>query len=120
MTTKNGFFVIEKLIYHKRYNQDNQDKKEELNDWYSKIETALTVVSREYREETAKEWYSFSLKKDGFKGSDWELEDNNVLVWDKNKNTVIRVNLENKSSEVVVLIYLQVKIFAIRLLKSGS
>ncbi len=74
---------------------------EELEGWLLKIEQSLGEVQREYEIEEAAEWFDFSLVKDGFKGSDWELEETSLLVWDEEKKTVVEVSLETKASKVV-------------------
>ncbi len=84
------------------YSQENENESQELKDWLSKIETSLALVSREYRQETATEWFDFSLAKEGFRGSDWESEENKVLVWDEQGKTVVEIDLESKSSKVVI------------------
>ncbi|MDZ7586243.1 MAG: hypothetical protein U0946_00690 [Patescibacteria group bacterium] len=74
----------------------------ELKEWLGKIETDLGGVQREYKVESGTEWFDFNLVKDGFKGSDWEIEDDKVWVWDATIKTVVEVNLETKASRIVI------------------
>jgi len=80
----------------------DKDLPDELADYLSKIEEALGRVQREYVVEQANEWFDFSLVKEGFKGNDWEIEENLVWVWDKAQKTVVEVDLETKAARVVI------------------
>lgn len=73
----------------------------ELKEWLNKIETDLAGAQREYKVDSGTEWFDFSLVKDGFKGSDWEAENNKIWVWDETTKTVVEVNLESKASRIV-------------------
>jgi len=73
----------------------------ELKEWLGKIETDLAGAQREYKVDAGTEWFDFNLVKDGFKGSDWEAEDNKVWVWDETTKTVVEVDLETKASRIV-------------------
>ena len=75
---------------------------EELKELAARIEEALGQAQREYELESADEWFDFGLVKEGFKGSDWEAEENEVMVWDEEAKTVLLINLETKASRVVV------------------
>jgi|GEM_PF-1927434 hypothetical protein len=83
--------------------RDKQDGaiSKELEEWLNKIDQSLGEASREYEVEEATEWFDFSLAKDNFKGTDWELEETSLLVWDEEKEIVVEVNLETKASKVV-------------------
>lgn len=74
----------------------------ELKNYEAKIGEALGGVQREYHLESATEWYDFGLVKEGFKGSDWEVEDKQVLVWDEKGQSLVSVNLETKAGQVVI------------------
>lgn len=74
----------------------------ELKEWLNKIETDLAGAQREYKVDSGTEWFDFNLTKDGFKGSDWEAEENKVWVWDETTKTVVEVDLETKASRIVV------------------
>ncbi|MBU1085213.1 MAG: hypothetical protein ABIJ43_01995 [Candidatus Beckwithbacteria bacterium] len=75
---------------------------EDLLSLVSKIEEALGDVSREYELESASEWFDFNLVKEGFKASDFEAEDDKLLVWDKDSKAVVEINLASKASKIVV------------------
>ena len=75
---------------------------EEMVELMTKVEEALGSVSREYEVESASEWFDFSLVKDGFKASDFEVEDSKLLVWDKDSKAVIELDLSSKASRIVV------------------
>ncbi len=74
----------------------------ELKDYQLKIEETLGSVQREYQLESAQEWYDFGLVKEGFKGSDWESEENEALVWDAVSRSLVSLNLETKAAKVVL------------------
>lgn len=74
----------------------------ELKDYKQKIEETLGSVQREYQLESAQEWYDFGLVKEGFKGSDWESEANEALVWDAVSRSLVSLNLETKAAKVVL------------------
>lgn len=74
----------------------------ELKEWLDKIEIDLAGAQREYKVDSGAEWFDFNLVKDGFKGSDWEAEENKVWVWDEITKTVVEVDLETKASRVVI------------------
>ena len=81
-----------------------QSKKEltgELKDLSGKIETDLAGAQREYKIDSGTEWFDFNLVKDGFKGSDWEAEENKVWVWDETTKAVVEVDWETKASRIV-------------------
>ncbi|MEA3355316.1 MAG: hypothetical protein U9Q63_02430, partial [Patescibacteria group bacterium] len=82
--------------------ESKEDLNKDLLSLVSKIEEALGNVSREYKLESAIEWFDFSLVKKGFKASDVEAEDDKLLVWDKDSKTAIEFNLSNKSSGIVI------------------
>ena len=85
------------------YKIESEEKlSDELEELVVKIEEVLGQVQKEYELESATEWFDFSLVKDGFKASDWELEDEEVLVWDKDSKIVVLLNLETKASRVVI------------------
>ncbi len=84
------------------YKLENEKANGELDDILAKIEEALGEVQREYEVEEASAWFDFSLVKDGFKGSDWELEENSLMAWDEDKRIVVELNLETKASKIVV------------------
>jgi len=87
----------------KLYESESEEKlSKELEELRVKIEEVLGQVQREYKLESATEWFDFSLVKDGFKASDWELEEDEVIVWDEETKTVVLINLETKASRVVV------------------
>jgi len=74
----------------------------EMEEWLGKINEALSQAQREYEVEAADEWFDFGLVKEGFKGSDWELEEMEVMVWDEASKTVVVIDLESKASRIVV------------------
>lgn len=74
----------------------------ELKDYRQKLEETLGSVQREYQLESAQEWYDFGLVKEGFKGSDWESEGNEALVWDTVSRSLVSLNLETKAAKVVL------------------
>ena len=84
------------------YKAVNAKANGELDGLMIKIEEALGGVQREYEVEEATEWFDFSLVKDGFKASDWELEESSVMAWDKETKTVVELNLETKASSIIV------------------
>jgi len=75
---------------------------EEMEEWLGKITEALSQAQREYEVEAADEWFDFGLVKEGFKGSDWELEEKEVMVWDEASKAVVVIDLESKASRIVV------------------
>ena len=81
--------------------ESKKDLPKELQELADKIEAALGGVQREYHLDSATEWYDFGLVKEGFKGSDWEAEDKQVLVWDEKNKDLVSVNLETKAGEAV-------------------
>ncbi|MFH0942673.1 MAG: hypothetical protein V1810_00720 [Candidatus Beckwithbacteria bacterium] len=83
-------------------NSNKGELPKELAEWLNKIETDLGVVQREYVVESATEWFDFDMVKDGFRGSDWEVDENKVMVWDEMTKTVVEVDLTNKSSRIVL------------------
>jgi len=84
------------------YREGEGELSKELEDWLAKIEGGLNQVQREYELESADEWFDFDLVKEGFRGSDWEVEENELLVWDEEKKTVVLIDLESKASRIVV------------------
>lgn len=64
------------------------------------VESLLEQAQREYQSQ-AEEWFDFSLSLDGFKGSDWEAEENNLWAWDEQKKAVVEVNLVTKASKII-------------------
>lgn len=86
----------------KSYREEEGELSKELEDWLAKIEGGLNQVQREYELESADEWFDFDLVKEGFRGSDWEVEENELLVWDEEKKTVVLIDLESKASRIVV------------------
>ena len=48
------------------------------------------------------EWFAFSITEDGFIGSDWEADENQVVAWDGAKQSLLSLNLETKSSDVLI------------------
>jgi hypothetical protein len=86
----------------KTYKAEQEDElSEEMKDWERKIETALGRVEREYEVESADEWFDFGLVKEGFKSSDWEEEEEEVMVWDEEGKTVLLIDLDSKASRIV-------------------
>lgn len=84
------------------YKLENTKANGELDDYLKKIQEALGEVQREYEVEEASAWYDFSLVKEGFKGSDWDLEETSLMVWDAETKTVVELDLETKASKIVV------------------
>ena len=84
------------------FKMENEKANGELDDYLVKIEEALSGVQREYEVEEATEWFDFSLTKDGFKASDWEIEELSVLAWDTVTKTAVELNLETKASSIIV------------------
>lgn len=82
--------------------ESKNNRSEELEELAVKIEEALGRVSREYEVESASEWFDFSLVKEDFKGSDFEAEENKLLVWDQDLKTAIEIDLVSKSSRIVI------------------
>jgi len=73
----------------------------ELQELSKKIDEVLNNVQKEYKEESATEWFDFNLVKEGFRGSDWNQEENIVWVWDKDSSSVVEINLQTKASKVI-------------------
>jgi len=82
--------------------EQEREMSKEMEEWLGKINEALSQAQREYKVETADEWFDFGLVKEGFKGSDWELEEEEVMVWDEATKTVVVIDLESKASRIVV------------------
>ena len=90
----------ERLESYKAEQEEKVGK--EMEEWLEKIKKALSQAQREYEVEAADEWFDFGLVKEGFKGSDWELEEKEVMVWDEASKTVVVIDLESKASRIVV------------------
>ena len=90
----------ERLESYKAEQEEKVGK--EMEEWLEKIKKALSQAQREYEVEAADEWFDFGLVKEGFKGSDWELEEKEVMVWDEVSKTVVVIDLESKASRIVV------------------
>jgi hypothetical protein len=73
---------------------------DELKNLKDRLTEALNQVEREYRSETADEWYDFDLVKDGFRGQMWDLTGKDVLVYDPAATAVV-LNLESKAASIV-------------------
>lgn len=72
----------------------------ELDELERGIEEVLALVQREYQVEEAKEWFDFDLVKQGFRGSDWDVEGSQALVGGV-PAAVVKLNLETKAAELV-------------------
>ena len=84
------------------YRVENEaEEVEELDEWQRRIEELLSQVQREYEVETASEWFNFSLVKEGFKGIDWDGEEEEMVVWGEGGGGVVKVNLRTKAAEMV-------------------
>ena len=84
--------------YQQKSKKELTGEMKELSD---KINAALGGARREYRFDSATEWFNFDLTKDGFRGSDWAIEGDKLWVLDSNNQTMIELNLNNRSSRVV-------------------
>lgn len=82
------------------YKEKERKPGREILDLEARVNQALEQVQREYAV-TAAEWYDFDLIKDGFRGDKWDLAETELLVADSANKTVVRLNLENRSAEVV-------------------
>ncbi len=79
-----------------------KDEKERLEELLKRVEKELMGVLKEYLVENPKIFIDFQLVKDGFRGNDWgKAEDNNLFVLDSDKLSVLQIDLETKSSQVV-------------------
>lgn len=95
-----SLLVSSKTRIEEYQNNHSGNLSAELKEWLNKIETDLAGAQREYKVDSGTEWFDFNLTKDGFKGTDWEAEDNKVWVWDETTRTVVEVDLETKASRI--------------------
>lgn len=65
-----------------------------------KVKEKLEEVAREYKLESAEVFLDLGLVKEGFKGTDWGAEEGVLQVLDKEKNTVLEVEVETKAAKV--------------------
>ena len=84
------------------YKNSKGELSKELAEWLAKIEVDLGSVQREYVVNSAAEWFDFDMVKDGFRGSDWEVDENKVIVWDEVTKTIVELDLSSKSSRIVL------------------
>ncbi len=80
--------------------QPGSKQTDELSSLKQRLSDALNQVEREYRSESADEWYDFDLVKEGFRGQAWDLSGKEVLVYDPAATAVV-LNLETKAAAIV-------------------
>jgi hypothetical protein len=85
------------------YKSENKVKlSDDLTSLEKEIDEALSQVQREYQVNEASDWYSFSLVKEGFKGTGWDSEAEEAVVWDEALASLVRLNLSSKAAETVI------------------
>ncbi len=61
----------------------------------------LGTAQRDYQANGV-EWFAFSITEDGFNASDWEADEDRVSAWDQTKQSLLTLNLNTKSSDVLI------------------
>lgn len=80
---------------------ESKSEKKKVEELLKKIELELEKVAKEYKFEKGEIFLDLSLVKEEFKGNSWAVVEENIYIFDKEKGTVLQVEIENKSSQVV-------------------
>ncbi len=89
------------LLTENQEQSGSKDEQEKLLELQSKINDKLQQVDKEYELESADIFLDISLVKEGFKGEQWAVYENDLFIFDTNKGTVLQVDLSTKAVEVV-------------------
>jgi len=87
-------------IEEKIKNIKNEKEKNKIKDWQNKIKQEWEKISKEYKLKEGEIFLDLNLIKSGFQGENWAIEENNIYILDKEKGTVLKIKLTNKSSEI--------------------
>ncbi|MFC1711007.1 hypothetical protein ACFLZ1_00315 [Patescibacteria group bacterium] len=79
----------------------NKDEKDKVLNLFEKVKLELENVAKKYNVDKANIFMDLTLAKEGFKGSSWGVVDSNIYIFDKDKSTVLEVDVDKKSSQVV-------------------
>jgi len=80
---------------------DNQEDKKEIVELAQLVDQALEKVAREYKVEKGEVFLDLGLAREDFKGSQWQVDEGSLFILDQQKKTVLKVEAESKSTEVV-------------------
>jgi hypothetical protein len=81
------------------YHQDESDV--DINSLQQKVDHAYGLISRQYFIHEPSVFYNLSLIKDGFKASQVSLSENYLTLVDFSTRTLIRLDINKKSAEIV-------------------
>ncbi|MBU0619289.1 hypothetical protein KKD62_03585 [Patescibacteria group bacterium] len=73
---------------------------QELAGKLEEIEQILAEVSHSYQVDSQM-WLDLNIVNDGFRGETWDNGASGLVVWDQKNQTLISVNISNKSSEIL-------------------
>jgi len=79
----------------------SESQKKTIEELKKQVEESLNQVQREYAVEEADEWFDFDLAKEGFRGINWDNEENKLMVIGED-GSILSLNLETKASEIVI------------------
>lgn len=80
---------------------ENKSERKKIEQLLQKVESELEKVAREYKLEKGDLFLDLSLAKEGFKGNNWGIAEGNLYIFDDQKGTVLQVEVENKSYQIV-------------------
>jgi len=73
---------------------------ERLAERLAQVKTVLAEISHQHETE-GELWLDLSLVKDDFRGDDWDINDQSLLVWDQDNSSLLAIKLETKAAEIV-------------------
>jgi len=77
-----------------------EKERAKLGELLSQVETKLEEVGGEYRLEEADIFLDLGLVKEDFQGADWEFGEGDLQVLDKEKGTILEINVASKKAKV--------------------
>lgn len=93
---------IEEVLKEKEEETKSKKKNKQIESFKEKMNQLREEVMRQYRIENPEVFLELSLVKEGFKGSNISLSDGKIVVLDKTTGTVIDLDLETKSSKIII------------------
>jgi hypothetical protein len=96
------FLIQEAKLSLEEYRKNHDGKlPEKLEKLALEIDSLLGATQREY-DAAATEWFSFDLVSEGFKATDWEVDENTLWAFDSVRQEVVSLDLSAKSSDILI------------------
>jgi len=89
------------LLAEKITQVKQKEEKTTIENWQKKVLSELEKVANEYALEEGEIFLDLSLAKQDFKATSWAVVEDKIYIFDQEKGTILKVEVENKSAQVV-------------------